>query len=261
MGGTVPTMMTIPLLEFDPDPSAMLEPGGIHSRLDAMPQRCVITFFQDVIDHLKDSGAVREVARLGSAIGPHPVYGFEETEVPMALFHPGVGAPLAAGLFEELIALGGRKFIVCGGAGSLEASYELGKLLVPTSAVRDEGTSYHYLPADREVVPGRLALAAIEKVLSEKDVPYALTKTWTTDAMFRETKGKINKRKAAGCGCVEMEAAALFAVAEFRGVELAQILYAGDDLSGELWDSRNWNTQSDVRRGLVELASMACALL
>jgi purine-nucleoside phosphorylase len=71
----------------------------------------------------------------------------------------------------------------------------------------------------------------------------------------------VQMRQEAGCGAVEMEAAALFAVARFRDVELAQILYAGDDLSGELWDSRNWNSKWEVRARLLELAATACGRL
>ena len=71
----------------------------------------------------------------------------------VALFHPGVGAPLAAGLLEEVIASGCKKFIACGGAGVLDREIAVGHLIVPTAAIRDEGTSYHYLPPGREVSP------------------------------------------------------------------------------------------------------------
>jgi len=92
-------------------------------------------------------------------------------------------------------------------------------------------------------------------------VLFELTKTWTTDAFYRETKAKIALRKECGCKCVEMEAAALFAVARFRKVEIAQILYAGDDLSGDFWDSRNWNGKQGIRENLLELAIAICSAL
>lgn len=114
-----------PILEFDNDKSAMLEPSAIIKQNDAMPQHCVICFFQDVIDHLREEGRLSEIACLRSEMGHHPVYRIDGEEPPMALFHPGVGAPLAVGFLEEVIALGGRKFIACGGAGTLALVYKL----------------------------------------------------------------------------------------------------------------------------------------
>ena len=147
----------------------------------------------------------------------------------MAVFHPGVGAPLAAGMLEEIIALGCRDFIACGGAGVLRSEIAVGHVVIPTSAVRDEGTSYHYLPPSREVAPHPAAVAAIESVLRAHGVAYVTGKTWTTDAIFRETPAKVARRRDEGCLTVEMEAAAFFAVAQFRRVRLAQMLYGGDD--------------------------------
>lgn len=251
----------IPILEFDPDPSAMLEPSKLIARIEAMPGRCVICFFNDVIDRMLAENLLTEIACLNSEIGRHPVYRVNGVEPGIAIFHPGVGAPLAAGLLEEVIALGADKFIACGGAGTLDGNHHVGKLIVPTAAIRDEGTSYHYLPPSKEVEPSAAALSAVQRALTEANAAYELTKTWTTDAIYRETKAKIARRRAEGCGSVEMEAAALFAVAKFRGVELAQILYAGDDLSGELWDSREWQSRVEVREELVRLAMRACALI
>lgn len=252
---------SFPILEFDPDRSAMLEPSKLIAPNAVMPIRCVICFFNDVISHLLAAGLITEIASLRSEMGRHPVYVVADGAPPVALLHPGVGAPLAAGFLEEAIALGARKFIACGGAGALDAAHEVGKLIIPIAAVRDEGTSYHYLPPAAEVTPTTAALAAIKLTLVEAGAPFECTKTWTTDAIYRETRGKVVQRRAAGCGCVEMEAAALFAVAHFRGVELAQILYAGDDLSGEFWDGRAWNERWGVREKLLQLAITACRRL
>ena len=122
----------------------------------------------------------------------------------------------------------------------LDREIAVGHVVVPTSAVRDEGTSYHYLPPSREVAASAEGTAAIERALRARNVPYVLGKTWTTDAIFRETAGKVQMRRAEGCLTVEMEAAAFFAVAQFRGVTFAQLLYGGDDVSGEVWDDRGW---------------------
>jgi uridine phosphorylase len=130
--------------------------------------------------------------------------------------------------------------------------------VVPFAAVRDEGTSYHYLPPAREVEASVAGVAAIEAVLKKYGHEYLLTKTWTTDGVYRETPAKIQKRRQEGCMVVEMEAAAFFAVAQFRKVVFAQLLYGGDDLSGSEWDSRHWTKATTAREKLFWLAVESC---
>jgi uridine phosphorylase len=168
---------------------------------------------------------------------------------------------MSAALLEQMIALGCRKFIGCGGAGVLDKDIAVGHILVPASAVRDEGTSYYYLPPAREVKASPEGIAAIERVLRDQRVDYIVSKTWTTDAPYRETPAKIQRRKAEGCLTVEMEAAAFFAVAQFRRVTFAQMLYGGDDVSGSTWDSRQWQTRKSIRERIFWLAAHACLTL
>ncbi|HEX2618895.1 MAG TPA: phosphorylase, partial [Phototrophicaceae bacterium] len=78
--------------------------------------------------------------------------------------------------------------------------------------------------------------------------------TWTTDAIYRETPAKIAQRKAEGCITVEMEASAFFAIAQFREVIFGQMLYGGDDVSGETWDHRGWHQDASSREKLFWLA-------
>jgi len=138
---------------------------------------------------------------------------------------------------------------------------KLGEVVVPTTAVRDEGTSYHYLPPGREVEASPRAVEAIERVLGSRGVPYRLGKTWTTDALYRSTPDKVRRRLDEGCLTVEMEAAALFAVARFRDVVLGQILYGGDDISSRDWHARGWTRLGEVRESLLGLAAEACLQL
>jgi uridine phosphorylase len=245
-----------PILDFDPTLEAIIEPSKIIKPID-IPERCVLCFFQDVITSVCHDGGRRVIAHLGSEMGKNPIYELELDGEHIAVVHPGVGAPLAVGFVEELIALGCRKFIACGGAGVLNKELTVGHVVVPTSAIRDEGTSYHYLPAEQEAIPSAAGVAAITSVLDKHEVPYVLGKTWTTDGLYRETRGRMEKRKAAGCLTVEMEASAFFAVAQFRGVDFAQILYGGDDLSGDLWDHRDWLSQTSTREKLLWLAAEA----
>jgi uridine phosphorylase len=216
-----------PILEYDPAPEAIYSPQHHIVRSADVPDRCVLCFFHDVIASLHQRGAAVPVATLGSELGPNPVYRIEVAGEAVALVHPGVGAPMAAFFLEELIALGCTTFVACGGAGVLDREIAVGHLVVPTSAIREEGTSYHYLPPGREVEPDAAALAAIERTLTRNNVAYHL-------------------------------ASALFAVAQYRGVPLAQILYGGDDVSGlNDWDHRGWDRQGDLREALCWLAAEA----
>jgi len=172
-----------------------------------------------------------QVARLHSEHGIHPIFELEHRGERVGFFQPGVGAPLAALLFEEAIDYGCRALVACGGAGALDADLALGHPVVVSAAVRDEGTSYHYLAPSRLIEAAPEVVSVIEGVLGRSGVPFTTGITWSTDAIYRETRGKVSLRRVEGCITVEMEAAALLAVARFRGVVLGQLLYAGDSLA------------------------------
>ncbi|UCH57897.1 MAG: nucleoside phosphorylase [Candidatus Bathyarchaeota archaeon] len=246
-----------PILEYDSTREAIIEPRKVVNPID-IAERCVICFYQDVIDDAVKERGAKQVATLRSEIGRHPIYEINFEGDRLAFFHPGVGAPLAAGLLEEVIALGCRKFIACGSAGVLRSDIAVGHIVIPHSAIRDEGTSYHYQPPAREVQASLEAVSAIERVMKRQKIPYIIGKTWTNDAFYRETPSKIGLRREEGCLTVEMEAAALFAVARFRQVVLGQILCGGDDVSGEEWDARPGVERAPVREKVFWLAAEAC---
>jgi uridine phosphorylase len=179
----------------------------------------------------------------------------------LGVFHPGVGAPLAAAFLEEAIALGFRTFVAVGGAGALLPDLVLGHAVVVDSAVRDEGTSFHYLAPSRKVEADAAGVAALCSVLDENEVPFVTGCSWTTDAIYRETRARVDRRVAEGCLTVEMEAAAFFAVARFRGVHFGQLLYAGDSLAGPSWEERGWTSVTSIRERLFWLAADACLRL
>lgn len=241
-----------PILEYDPDPRAILEPSPPLPAAP-VPRRAVLCFFQEVLEQLRARKRLHVIGQLKSEIGPNPLYLLEGEAEPVLVLHPGVGAPLAAGFLEETIALGVRKVMVCGGCGALTPEITAGHVIVITAAVRDEGTSYHYLPPAREVVADPQAVAALVAALEHHRVPYRLGKTWTTDGLYRETPGRRARRVAEGCLVVEMEAAALMAVARFRGVPLGQVVYGGDLVIPEGWDEREWYLRASDRERLFWL--------
>jgi uridine phosphorylase len=252
--------MTYPLLEHEFDCKAKIEPSRIVQPRD-IAEYCVISFFREIIEKVAAEKQAKTVVENRWEDGRHPIYEMEHCGQRIAFYHPGVGAPISAALLEEAIAFGCRKFVAVGGAGVLEKGEPLGKLILVTATVRDEGTSYHYLPPAREVHANQEVLRRIEDLLRERRLPFRKAKTWTTDAPYRETPSTINLRRAEGCLTVEMEAAALMAVSQFRNAPFGQILYAGDDLSGDQWDNRGWQSRAEIRESLFWLGVEACMRL
>lgn len=247
-----------PILEFDEERDAFINPDMNHKKMD-IAENAVLCFFGDAIDKLKESLPYRVVYTLRFESYYYPVYEFMYRGERVAVVHMSVGAPVAARMIDMLNALGCTKFIACGGCGVLARDLPVGNLLIPVSAVRDEGTSYHYLQPSREVMGNPHAIACMERTLKSQGFEYTKVKTWTTDASFRETREKIRLRKEEGCSTVEMETSAFMAVAEFRHVVFGQILYSGDDLSGDGWDKRVEYSREGIREALIRL-SMDCCL-
>ncbi len=153
--------MNYPILEHDPTPQALIEPSALHAARD-VPEAAVLCFFHEVIEKLVAEGLARECVRWSSEQGATALYELESGGDRLAILHPGVGAPIAAIRLEAAIALGCRRFVSCGGAGALVPELALGHVVVPTSAVRDEGTSYHYLPPGREVMAKQEAVRSVQ---------------------------------------------------------------------------------------------------
>lgn len=136
----------------------------------------------------------------------------------------GIGCPNAAATLEELIALGGKEFINIGSAGGLQHE----GLFVCTKALRDEGTSHHYLPPGKYSYPDKKLTKKFEDYLKDKGTKHFTGPTWTIDAPYRETKKEFEEYTRQGIMTVEMEAAALFAVATKRKIKIASAFIISD---------------------------------
>ena len=168
----------------------------------------------------------------------------EEETQKICLVQAPVGAPAAVQILDWLISYGVREVVSAGSCGSL-VDYAENVFLVPYKALRDEGTSYHYLPPSRYVDVSERSRRAILQTLQAHNLPYHEVKTWTTDGFFRETKTKVANRKQEGCAVVEMECSALAACAQMREIVWGEILYTADTLHDvENYDERNWGGDS-----------------
>ena len=133
----------------------------------------------------------------------------------------GIGAPAVAAQLEVLISLGVREFLSLGTAGGLHADQSIGDVVVLNGAVRDEGVSHHYVDPNASVQPDSSITAALRDRLVAAGLLIREGATWTTDAPYRETAEEVAHYRDAGVLTVEMEAAALFAIAQSRRVALA----------------------------------------
>ena len=233
----------------------------LHRRGVDVPKVAVLCFFNELLDQLAEVGTLTTKYILRSEIGRNPIYEFTTDEGVVAVVHPGVGAPLAAGFVEEIASLGVTTFVACGGAGALVDDLALGHVMVVASALRDEGTSFHYAAPSRVIDADPLGIHILQEVLNKHGVPHFVGRTWTTDAFFRETRSRVIRRIAENCSMVDMESSAFIAVAKYRRLRFAQLLYAGDSLAGEEWDSRSWVGARSVREQLFRISCEAALQL
>ena len=198
---------------------------------------CIITFSKKIEQYVVDTYAPECIGYSYSACGKTPVYKFDVGGKTFALFLSYIGAPACTAMVEDThVVFKTDKYILFGGAGCLDRDIARGKVIVPTAAYRDEGTSYHYAPASDYIdMPGHVL---VEAFLEEAGLPYAVGKTWTTDAIFRETENNFAARKADGCLSVEMESAGVQAMCTFRGLKLYCFFTSGDLLDAPKWTMR-----------------------
>ncbi len=174
------------------------------------------------------------VKRIGRLMGD--LYSVRSTNGRVAVLTDfGLGAPIVAAQAEELIALGATRLVSIALAGGLQPDLPPGSIVVATGAIRDEGTSHHYLPPGREVSSDGQLVVALSTALTRLGCDYQLGLTWSTDAPYRETREEVALYEADGVRVVDMELAALLAVAQVRGVAAAGVLVAGDSLAGSRW--------------------------
>jgi len=166
------------------------------------------------------------------------------------------GAPMMVTILEELIALGGRYFILVGGVGVLLDEIERGDIIIPDGSVSDEGTSQHYLPKESPANPSSLITNKLIDECAKQGITFFKGNVWTTDAPYRETPSRIKYAKENGAVCVDMEASACFAVAQFRNVDLSAIFYGGDLVNEKGWDFRGSDLEkpNKVEEKLFEIA-------
>lgn len=220
---------------------ALFSPSDTTKKIDNFPEICVSTFSENIIQKFSSLERTEKIAELYTANGILPVYKIHYKDTDIAFYLSRVGAPACVAGFEEIIAMGAKKYVLFGSCGVLDNDRVKDSIIVPVSAVRDEGTSYHYIASSPEIEADAHSVQALESVLRSCGFPYIKGKTWTSDAIYRETMSIIQERRQEGCLVVEMECASMLAVAKYRHIPFIQFLYGADNLSSDTWEIRDLN--------------------
>lgn len=240
----------LPLTEFDPDPVDVITSAVDHSRV-RLPERGVLTLLGDTSRAWAAEHGFRQVTVVETITMDFPVYVGEHGGVEVALLEVPLGAPAAVIVADHVFRHGVSCAVAVGSCGGL-VHFEEGEFVVPTRALRDEGTSFHYQPPGRWIDLDADMVAACREAIEAGPHTAVQAPTWTTDAFFRETRGKVEARRTEGCLVVDMECAALAACARFRGTRYGQILFTADTLADEVHDVRDWGRAS--HRSALQLA-------
>ncbi|WP_206459954.1 nucleoside phosphorylase [Anaerovorax sp. IOR16] len=251
--------MAILLEEFDTNQNAIIEPEMVAPPLQGFPEIAVTCFSNHLLQTALEKVEKEHICTLDTEEGGTPVYRVCYKGTNMAVYMSRVGAPACAVQMEEMIARGAKSFVVFGSCGVLDRNLGKWHIILPTSAMRDEGVSYHYLPPSDEIRVETDSLELLKSVFEEYNEPYVCGKVWTTDAIYRETVEKTARRKQQGCIAVDMECASLLAVSRFRGISLAQFFYAEDNLDMEVWDNRGLSKGVHTRAERLFEMAQACA--
>lgn len=206
------------------DPKDFLNYVKYHNK--NLPKRYIIIYAEDILKYLKKKYRLKKINTAQFTKS----YSYDNIGI---IKIEGIGSPLAASVFEELIAMGGKFFINIGAAGGLQKE----GIYLCKKALRDEGTSYHYIAKGKFEYPDKELTNKLSCFLKKHNIEFKEGVNWTIDAPYRETISEINKYKKQGYSTVEMEASALFAVAKFRRVKIASAFVVSDIL-GKKWEPK-----------------------
>lgn len=232
------------LHEFDPNKDAVINPEMLVNKIEDFPDVTVSCFSKKLFNNVLSFFDPKQITEVHSAVGLTPVYEVVYQGERFAFYQSYVGEPKCIGDYEDIMAMGSKCLILLGNCGVLDRIIEDCGIIIPTKAIRDEGSSYHYAPPSDTIDVNKKYKHLFKEVLNQFGYPYVEGTTWTTDACYRETREKVERRKAQGAICVEMECAGMQALCDFRGTDFFQFFYAGDNLDHSSWQPRSLSGES-----------------
>lgn len=217
--------------------------GGRDGLLTEDPPKAVVVCYDRTL--LDELATFYEVERI--AMNRAELLRFTDADADIGIVGGfGCGGPATALVVEELVAAGVETFLTVGLAGCLQRDVGTNEIVIADRAIRDEGTSYHYLEPEHVVEASESLVAVAEDELSSEDQPFRTGTTWTSDAFYRETPSAIGRYARNGVLTVEMEAATLFAVAKRRCVDAGALFIVSDYLTPSEWDVQVGRTRKDL---------------
>ncbi len=249
------------LEEFDENKTAVINAFDLIKPIDGFPKIAVSCFARFTFDRLvKELGGI-QIASTFIANMEIPVYKVIYQGIEVALFMSYVGAAGCVGIIEDILAMGAEKLVIFGTCGVLDSSINDCAVIIPNRAIRDEGTSFHYAPPSDEIAVNLKYIDLFTEILDKHKCNYHIGKAWTTDAIYRETRDKVNMRKAQGCICVDMECSAVAALAQFREKDIFHFFYAADNLDSEEWNARSLSNEvNPLQKDRIATLAMELAL-
>ena len=211
---------------------ALFSPGALFGERKNICDVAIATFSGEIYNAVLEKYAHQVVGQISTVNGHIPIYLLDLNDKNVIFYLSPIGSCVAGTfIIEAQWQTGFQKLIIFGSAGALDSEATDGKYVIPTQAYRDEGLSYHYAPAaDYIDIKNSDKLA---QIFMDLKLPYVQGRVWTTDAIYRETKTAVAKRKNDGCIAVEMELAGMQAVCDFHEIELYDFLVTGDVLDTE----------------------------
>ena len=233
---------------YDETRTAVLNPWNVYQPVEGFPETIIITFGSAILNLALELYEGQPVA-IPETGGSLRVYRLR-TAKSIGICRVPMGAPMTVAYMEECIAMGAKNFVVFGSCGTLDRNIPAGHLIVPAAAYRDEGTSYHYMPASAGDYIDVETAERTAEIIEAMGLPTLKTRIWTTDGLYRETRRNMEARRREGCQVVDMECSAVMTLAKYRGINAYQFVYAEDNLDGIDWDPR---TMGKVPKSAKEL--------
>ena len=164
------------------------------------------------------------------------LYGVKKTRNRVAVMtNFGGGSPMVMELAEEFAVMGAKRLILMTWGGALQPELKAGDIVVCDLAIRDDGASHHYLPAEKYISASSELAGCLVETIRARGGQCSLGSTWTTDAPYRETLEEVRQYQAEGVKTVEMESSGLFTVGKVRGVATASVVVVMDSLATYRW--------------------------
>lgn len=242
----------IPLLEYD-DTSSEVISADHEWTAGQLPEKCLFAFLGDVVHDYANQHGAEVVETIVTVSRDIKVYVLTSHGEKICLVQSPTGSASSTQVMDILVTCGCKKVIAVGSCGVLKEIQE-NAFLVPTKALRAEGTSYHYLPASRYIELDEDPISVIEETFKKDGLSFETCTTWSTDGFFRETKEMVEYRLQEGCSVVEMECSALAACCRKRGAQFGQFLFTADSLANvHEYDERDFGKDSHEKALLLGL--------